>query len=172
MSVPLPICPVCLRRGWNDQKSAQLTINNGRVPEFLGQLGRLVDDGDGQLHLYRCGPDLGLWHITNLADEHFQLLIAPRFLDLPAAPSPIPSRTPEGPWKDYQNRVAAALMLAIHAQERGLAIPAAGVLEARYHVQCSWARALIADFADHGLLRKIGGLYVTGTARAGDGPSS
>jgi hypothetical protein len=172
VSRPLPICPVCLRPGWAAQKPAQWTINHGRVPNFRSQVGLLVDDGDGQLRVYRCAPGLGLWHLTNLTPERLQMLIAPRFLDLPAAPRPIPPRTPVEPWQDYQYRVAAAVMLAIHAQERGLAFPPVAVFTARYKVQPSWARDLAGDFARNGLMRKIGALYVTGAPRADEVPTS
>lgn len=172
MSRPLPICPVCQRPGWNAQKPVQWTINNGRVSKFRGQLRGLVDDGDGQLRVYRCGPTLGLWHLTNLSDERFQLVIAPMFLELPPAPQPLPPRMPVAPWQDHLCRVAAAVTLAIHTQDRGRAMPSAGVFAARYSVPRSWVCGLVEDFAGHGLLRRIGGLYVTGTVRSGERPSS
>lgn len=172
MSMRLPTCPVCQRRGWNQQQRAQETLSSGRVRGFASQLRAVVNDGDGQLRVYRCGPGLGLWHVTNLTDDEFQELIAPDFLVLPEAPQPIPGHGQADRWPDYQHRVAAELMVAIHAQQRGLAIPRTGVLVARYQVSTPWARGLLEDFASHGLLRKISGLYVTGTPRAHDEPAS
>jgi hypothetical protein len=172
VSDPLPICPVCLRPGWAAQKPVQWTINRGRVPNFRSQVGGLVDDGDGQLRVYRCGGDLGLWHLTNLTHGRFQMLLAPRFLDLPPAPERIPLYTPVEPGHGYLDQVAADVLLAIHEQERGLAFPHTDVFAARYEVQRSWARGLIKDFARNGLLRKIGALYVTGTTRTDEAPTS
>jgi len=172
MSPRWPICPVCQRRGWNAQRLAQSTINQGRVSMLRSQLRGLVGDGDGQLRVYRCGPGVGLWHVTNLSDDGFQELIAPCCLDLPEAPQPIPDRDQAERWQDYQYRVAAALMIAIHKQKPGLAIPRAGVFVARYQVAESWVRGLVEDFAGNGLLRRIGGLYVTGTPRGHKEPRS
>lgn len=171
MSNPLPICPVCLRPGWTTQKPAQWTINRSRMPKFRDQLGGLANDSDGRLRVYRCGPDLGLWHPTNLTPERFQMLIAPRFLDLPKAPTPIPLRTPVEPGQGHLDQVTADVMVAIHEQDRGLAYPDAAVFATRYKVHLSWARGLTKDFTSSGLLCKIGALHVTGTTQTDEAPT-
>lgn len=170
MSGPWPTCPVCQRAGWSARKPAQAIVTNGRVPKVRTRLGQLVDSGDGQLRVYRCGPVLGLWHVTNLTDERFQLLIAPTSVELPDAPTPIPSHTLEGPWRDYLYWVAGEVVLAILVQHPGRALPSAGMLVAHYGVDQAWAQTLVEDFAEKGLLRKIGGLYVTGTPRTDGAP--
>ncbi|MEU7480555.1 hypothetical protein AB0A63_31570 [Lentzea sp. NPDC042327] len=172
MSARLPDCPVCLRRGWNDGRGARATLNGGRVPEFGRQLGGLVNDGDGQLHLYRCGPGLGLWHITNLDGEQFQRLVAPERLELPDPPAPVPPRTLDGPWLAYLAQVEGALVFAIDAQGRGRALPPARELAEHYQAERRWALVLTATWANAGLLHKIGHLYVTGTPRASEVPAS
>lgn len=162
-----PICPVCQHPGWTDPKVARSTISKGRVPKVRARLGRLVDDGNGQLRLYHCGPGLGLWHITNLTDEKFRLLIAPLSLELPEAPSAVPSRGSKA-WRGYLHRIAGVFVFAIHDQGRGRAVPSAAEFASHYSVDRSWARVQMANLVKKGLLRNIGGLYVTGTSRSSD----
>jgi hypothetical protein len=177
-------CPICRRPGWGRQRHVQRLVNRGQLPVVREVVGPLLDDRDGRLREFRCGPDAGgLWHPTNLDPRQLQAVVAPEGIVLPLSPADRPSRDPAGPWHEYLAKVSDLLTAAVLAPSAGLsdqdhdtvrvlALPGSAVLAQRYGVTQAWVRQVRAGFVKARLMHCIGGVYVTVATGADDRSAS